>query len=115
MRELPTKSPRAFAHVETWVFDLDNTLYPHHVNLWQQVDGKIRDFVANFLRISPDEAFKVPEGLLQALRHHHARHDDRTRRPRRRLSGFRPRDRSFAAGAEPGDGRRDRTTCPAAN
>ncbi|MGM4894182.1 pyrimidine 5'-nucleotidase [Tardiphaga sp. 709] len=56
---LPTKSPRAFNHVETWVFDLDNTLYPHHVNLWQQVDGKIRDFVANFLRISPDEAFKV--------------------------------------------------------
>ncbi len=42
-----------------WVFDLDNTLYPHHVNLWQQVDGKIRDFVANFLRISPDAAFKV--------------------------------------------------------
>ena len=56
---LPTKSPRAFTHVETWVFDLDNTLYPHHVNLWQQVDGKIRDFVANFLRISPDAAFKV--------------------------------------------------------
>jgi putative hydrolase of the HAD superfamily len=56
---LPTKSPRAFNHVETWVFDLDNTLYPHHVNLWQQVDGKIRDFVANFLRISPDAAFKV--------------------------------------------------------
>jgi len=21
------------AHVETWVFDLDNSLYPHHVNL----------------------------------------------------------------------------------
>jgi FMN phosphatase YigB (HAD superfamily) len=30
--------PRAFSHVETWVFDLDNTLYPHHINLWQQVD-----------------------------------------------------------------------------
>ena len=22
-------APRSFAHVETWVFDLDNTLYPH--------------------------------------------------------------------------------------
>ena len=30
------KTPRNFGHVETWVFDLDNTLYPHHVNLWQQ-------------------------------------------------------------------------------
>src|SRR3954462_8675615 len=55
----PRPAPRAFDQVETWVFDLDNTLYPHHVNLWQQVDGKIRDFVANFLRISPDAAFKV--------------------------------------------------------
>ena len=30
---------RGFANVETWVFDLDNTLYPHHLNLWQQVDA----------------------------------------------------------------------------
>ena len=38
------RAPRAFAHVETWVFDLDNTLYPHHLNLWQQVDERIRDY-----------------------------------------------------------------------
>jgi FMN phosphatase YigB (HAD superfamily) len=38
--------PRAFGHVETWVFDLDNTLYPHHLNLWQQVDERIRDYIA---------------------------------------------------------------------
>ena len=37
-------APRAFSHVETWVFDLDNTLYPHHVNLWEQVDERIRDY-----------------------------------------------------------------------
>ena len=24
---------RGFDAVETWVFDLDNTLYPHHLNL----------------------------------------------------------------------------------
>jgi putative hydrolase of the HAD superfamily len=53
------KSPRSFAHVETWVFDLDNTLYPHHVNLWQQVDVRIRDFVSDFLKVPPDEAFKI--------------------------------------------------------
>lgn len=49
--------PRGFGHVETWVFDLDNTLYPHHLNLWQQVDGRIRDFVAKFLDIDPDDAY----------------------------------------------------------
>jgi putative hydrolase of the HAD superfamily len=50
---------RTFAHIETWVFDLDNTLYPHHVNLWQQVDVRIRDFVAQYLNVSKEEAFKI--------------------------------------------------------
>ena len=50
---------RGFSHVETWVFDLDNTLYPHHLNLWQQVDGRIRDYIANFLNVTHEEAFRV--------------------------------------------------------
>jgi putative hydrolase of the HAD superfamily len=51
-----TTPPRAFTHVDTWVFDLDNTLYPHHVNLWQQVDAKIGEFVGAWLKVSPDAA-----------------------------------------------------------
>lgn len=51
--------PRSFAHIETWVFDLDNTLYPHHINLWQQVDERIRDYIADFLKIAHDEAFRL--------------------------------------------------------
>ena len=50
------KSSRPFAHIDTWVFDLDNTLYPHHVNLWQQVDTRIGEFVSAFLKISAAEA-----------------------------------------------------------
>ncbi|QDM18852.1 pyrimidine 5'-nucleotidase [Tardiphaga sp. vice352] len=53
------KQSRPFTHVETWVFDLDNTLYPHHVNLWQQVDDRIRDFVSTYLKVPPAEAFKI--------------------------------------------------------
>ena len=53
------RTPRAFDHIETWVFDLDNTLYPHHVNLWQQVDERIRDYIARFLKVSKDEAFRM--------------------------------------------------------
>ena len=52
-------APRGFGHVETWVFDLDNTLYPHHLNLWQQVDERIRDYVSDFLKLPKDEAFRV--------------------------------------------------------
>jgi len=51
-------TPRGFADVETWVFDLDNTLYPHHLNLWQQVDDRIRNYIANFLGLTYDEAFR---------------------------------------------------------
>jgi len=52
-------APRAFAHVETWVFDLDNTLYPHHLNLWQQVDERIRNYIADFLKVPHEEAFRL--------------------------------------------------------
>jgi putative hydrolase of the HAD superfamily len=50
------KSTRSFTHVDTWVFDLDNTLYPHHVNLWHQVDARIEQFVSAWLKVSPQEA-----------------------------------------------------------
>jgi putative hydrolase of the HAD superfamily len=51
--------PRNFAAVETWVFDLDNTLYPHHLNLWQQVDDRIRAYIVDFLRVSKEDAFRL--------------------------------------------------------
>ena len=55
----PARGPRrGFAHVETWVFDLDNTLYPHHL-LWQQVDDRIRDYIARFLDVGAEEAYRV--------------------------------------------------------
>ena len=51
-------TPRGFGKVETWVFDLDNTLYPHHL-LWQQVDDRIRNFIAEFLKVPHDAAFRI--------------------------------------------------------
>jgi putative hydrolase of the HAD superfamily len=52
-------SARTFSHVDTWVFDLDNTLYPHHLNLWQQVDARIGEFVSAWLKVSPEEARRI--------------------------------------------------------
>jgi putative hydrolase of the HAD superfamily len=56
---LAPPSPRGFSHVETWVFDLDNTLYSHDLNLWHQIDVRIREYVANFLSMTHDEAFRL--------------------------------------------------------
>ena len=49
-------APRGFAHIETWVFDLDNTLYPHNVSVWKQVNDLIRGYIADYLKISHEEA-----------------------------------------------------------
>ena len=56
---------RGFDAVETWVFDLDNTLYPHHVNLWEQVDARIRDYIAGFLKVTHEEAFRMQKDYYQ--------------------------------------------------
>lgn len=36
---------RGFAHIKTWVFDLDNTLYSPDSDLWPQIDAQITAYV----------------------------------------------------------------------
>ncbi|WOR15929.1 pyrimidine 5'-nucleotidase [Hyphomonas sp. FCG-A18] len=42
-----------------WVFDLDNTLYPAECDLFAEIDQRMTDFVARFLRMDKVEARKV--------------------------------------------------------
>lgn len=51
-----TAEPADFAHVTEWVFDLDNTLYPHHINLFSQIDRNMTAYVAELLQLDPEEA-----------------------------------------------------------
>jgi putative hydrolase of the HAD superfamily len=44
---LSASDARGFGHVDTWIFDLDNTLYPHDAGVWPQVDDRITAFIAN--------------------------------------------------------------------
>lgn len=48
-----------FRDVDAWVFDLDNTLYPAHTDLFAQVDVKIRDYVVEMIGSTPDEAHRL--------------------------------------------------------
>lgn len=41
---------------DVWVFDLDNTLYPAECDLFAQIDQKMTDFVARYLRLDRAEA-----------------------------------------------------------
>ncbi len=45
-----------FADIETWIFDLDNTLYPPHANLFAQVDQRMGAFISDLLGLDRDRA-----------------------------------------------------------
>jgi putative hydrolase of the HAD superfamily len=47
---------RGFDHVEAWVFDLDNTLYPADCNLFAQIDRRMGEFIADSLGIPLEQA-----------------------------------------------------------
>lgn len=47
------------SHVATWVFDLDNTLYPSDAAVMSQVDRKMTEYVALQLGLNPAQAHKV--------------------------------------------------------
>ena len=55
--------PARFAHVTDWVFDLDNTLYPHHTNLFAQIDVKMTAYVSALLGLDKEEARKLQKQL----------------------------------------------------
>lgn len=48
-----------FSHVRTWVFDLDNTLYPPAVRLFDQIEVRMTDWVASALGVARDEANRL--------------------------------------------------------
>ncbi len=54
---------RTFNHVDTWVFDLDNTLYPASCRLFDQIDVKMGEFVSTLLNVPYAEAKSLQKQL----------------------------------------------------
>ena len=57
--------PSRFAHIRDWVFDLDNTLYPHHSNLFAQIDVKMTAYMSDLLQVSQEEARVLQKELYR--------------------------------------------------
>ena len=57
--KLSQPQPADFAHVTDWVFDLDNTLYPRHTNLFSQIDRNMTAFVAELMQLPEAEAREI--------------------------------------------------------
>ncbi|WP_088343592.1 MULTISPECIES: pyrimidine 5'-nucleotidase [Rhodomicrobium] len=78
MQFIAPASLAPFARVETWIFDLDNTLYPAECNLFAQVDQRMGAFISEFLGVSFEEARRVQKDYyyrygttLAGLMHEH--------------------------------------------
>ena len=48
-----------FSHVFTWVFDLDNTLYPPSMRLFDQIEVRMTNYVMSQLRVDQHEADRL--------------------------------------------------------
>ena len=53
MKEFPTE------RINSWIFDLDNTLYPAECNLFAQIDERMGRFISNLLDVDRVEARRV--------------------------------------------------------
>ena len=68
----------ALAHVDTWIFDLDNTLYPAKADLFALMDVKMGEFIQGLLGCDADVARETQKRYflehgttLSGLMHHH--------------------------------------------
>ncbi|MEJ2125267.1 MAG: pyrimidine 5'-nucleotidase [Alphaproteobacteria bacterium] len=48
-----------FAHVDTWVFDLDNTLYSPECALFVQIDKRMNAFLREMFEVGHEEAHRI--------------------------------------------------------
>lgn len=55
---------RGFDHVETWIFDLDNTLYPSSCRLFDQIDERMGTFIAALLNVDRAEARRIQKSFF---------------------------------------------------
>lgn len=55
---------KALGHIQNWIFDLDNTLYPSSANLWSLIDAEIGAYIQKLLKLDADAAFRVQKGYF---------------------------------------------------
>jgi len=54
---MPAVGDRVLGEIETWIFDLDNTLYPASCRLFDQIHALMTRFIVERLDLSPEAAF----------------------------------------------------------
>lgn len=52
------------SHIDSWIFDLDNTLYPADVEFFSQIVVKIEQYVSRYLSLEPEAALHLQKEYL---------------------------------------------------
>ncbi len=55
----------ALAHVDTWIFDLDNSLYPASANLFELIDIRMGEYIQRLVGCDPLEARRIQKGYFR--------------------------------------------------
>ena len=53
------------SHVRSWVFDLDDTLYPPESQFMRLIQQRINDYMVRTVALPPDQALTVQKGYLR--------------------------------------------------
>lgn len=56
----------ALRHIDSWIFDLDNTLYPAHSSLFPQIDARMGLYIQRLLGVDGAEAHRIQKGLFHS-------------------------------------------------
>ena len=56
--------PPNLSHIDHWIFDLDNVLYPAECDLFALIDIKMGEYIAKELDCDLEEARKGTEGVF---------------------------------------------------
>jgi putative hydrolase of the HAD superfamily len=51
-------------HIDSWIFDLDNTLYPAATDLFALIDVRMTAFISNLLGVDAAEARRIQKGYF---------------------------------------------------
>ena len=63
MTMMTSLSPE-LSHVDTWIFDLDQTLYPHEAEVMALIEGRMTVFVARETGLEPADAYALQKRYL---------------------------------------------------
>jgi putative hydrolase of the HAD superfamily len=62
---MPATGSRPLSEIETWIFDLDNTLYPVSCRLFDQIHARMTRFIADRLDLTLEAALTVQKAYFR--------------------------------------------------